>query len=88
MNDPFFKICDSVKSSMEQKATEINPAFKNYFVLKNCEFTTVKELNIGNTDPFIHALETCCPFPLFLLREERSSPTCCTKCTFVCFTFV
>ena len=42
MNDPFFKICDSVKSSMEQEATEINQAFKNYFVLKNCEFTTVK----------------------------------------------
>ena len=34
MNDPFFKICDSVKSSMEQEATEINQAFKNYFVLK------------------------------------------------------
>merc|ERR1712029_640987 len=42
MNNPFFKICDSVKSSMEQEATEINPAFKNYFVLKNCEFNTVK----------------------------------------------
>ena len=48
------------------KATEINQAFKNYFVLKIVNLL----LNVGNTDPFfIQALDIAnsSPFSSFLL---------------------
>ena len=49
------------------KATEINQAFKNYFVLKIVNLL----LNVGNTDPFYTGFRHCKLFSFFFISLGR-----------------